>query len=136
MTNSAGRRGAFGPAEAAVRSLATMQRCRRGRFRWRPRPRRPGERWESHLVTLIMLVVVLFDVEKFGVTVEGNDRGECYLCRSRRARKQTSNKRARRVQRLHRILKDRFCAAFIEGFTLCKIHLISVSKRLPVSPDF
>lgn len=89
MTNSAGRTGAFGPAEVAVQSLATMQPCRRGRFRWIPRPRRPSERWESHLVTFILLVVVLFDVclfEKFGVTVEGNDRGECYLCMSRRGK--------------------------------------------------
>lgn len=86
MTNSAGRTGAFGPTEVAVQSLAMMQPCRRGRFRWRPRPRRPSERWESHLVTFILLVVVLFDVEKFGVTVEGNDRGECYLCMSRRGK--------------------------------------------------
>lgn len=90
MTNSTGRTGAFGPAEAAVQSLATMQPCRRGRFRWRPRPRRPSERWESHLVTFILLVVGLFDVEKCDVTVEGNDGGECYLCMSRRGKEANS----------------------------------------------
>lgn len=80
MTNSVGRTGALGPTKASVQSLATMQR--------RHHPLRPSERWESHLVTFISLVVVLFDVEKFGVAVKVNDQGESYLCMSRRGKEE------------------------------------------------